>query len=472
MKRIGAVIPVFNRSNELQLLLTSLSAQTFTQQQGELDILIVDNASSDGGLDRVFPENVSVLRLPTNLGACQGFNRGVQFLLARGGYDFLWLLDSDLWAAPDALSRLVAAMESDPAIGLAGSMIVNANDHRVLVEAGAMIDLPSGSVNPVFCNEPVRDAARIIPVDYVGSGVSLLRIETAQQAGYYDERYHFLWEDMDYGLFVKRCGWKVVAVTDSIVYHPPFTEKRSAAVDAYYGVRNPLLTMSKYCGVVARIPAFHRYLRKGCKGLMFRRLSGANPLSTLTWRAFRDFVSGRFGSIDLGVTDIMGHGMADSEQPVLPMPYILLPSGNLKTITEVIRYIKERGGEKIIFVIQKYRLTLFNTLPVDRIMLYDDKSPHLVWEHLKIFIKLLFTPGIVINPDPLRGSPFTYSHKVVTVWDAKDGCLRGSHENIMSIWKLVTAVITGEFLALLLLIPVLLRSYCLKPRRFELESRL
>lgn len=467
--RVGAVIPVFNRSSELQVLLASLTKQTFAQGIGRLDILIVDNGSTDGGLDRVFPDCITLLSLPANLGACKGFNRGMQCLLSRGVYDYLWLLDSDLWAAPDALERLVAVMESNPRIGLAGSLIVNVHDHGVVVEAGAMIDLSRGSIRPLLCNEPRREVAQILSVDYVGSGVSLLRVEAARQAGYYDERYHFLWEDMDYGLFMQRCGWLVVAVTDSVVYHPPFSEKRSASVDAYYGVRNPIVTISKYSGAFARIPALYAFLMRSCKLLVFRWLNGANSLSALTWHALCDFIIGRLGSFDRPLAEETPRDAGGTENAVACQPYIILPSGNLQTIAAIIQYIKEQGGGEITLVIQEYRTALFRALPIDQFILYDDKSSHLFLEHLRIFITLLFTPGIIINSDPLRGSPFTYSHRLATTWDATNGKLRISNETIFSLWKLVIAVIVGGMLALILLIPTLMRSYSLKPERCNLE---
>lgn len=468
--RVGAVIPVFNRSRDLKVLLESLERQTFVMEGGTLDVVVVDNASTDDVADVVRQSscNVELVSLSVNRGACQGFNFGVRLLLERGLYEYLWLLDSDLWTSETALERLIAVMKEDDAIGLAGSLIVNSRDHTMAVEAGALIDLSQGDVRPCVCNAPLSDiSARVIPVDYVGSGVSLIRVEAAKDAGYYDERYHFLWEDMDYGLLMQRLGWKVVAVTDSLVYHPPFTEKRSPSLDAYYGVRNPMITISKYAGKLTRIKTFYAFLRRACKGMIFRRLNGVKSLSSLTWSAIADFTTGRLGpSLESTYYD-MTEGSYGEVVQVDKCPYIILPSGSLATITEIVNTVKDNSGGEVVLVIQEYRKELFRDLPIDRFILYDDKSPRLLLEHLRVFIKLLATPGVIINPDPLRGSPFTYSKSKVTTWNPEEKVLQASNETIMALWKLFTSVFLGEFVALLFVFPVTLRSYTFRPEPYR-----
>lgn len=468
--KVGAVIPVFNRSSDLKVLLESLEKQTFVKEGGTLDVLVVDNASTDNVADVVRQGvcNVELVTLTENRGACQGFNHGMRLLLGRESYDFLWLLDSDLWASESALERLIASMEEDAAIGLAGSLIVNSRDHTVAVEAGAMIDLQHGGVQPRMCNAPLSlISERIIQVDYVGSGVSLMRVEAARGAGCYDERYHFLWEDMDYGLMMQRLGWKVVAVTDSLVYHPPFTEKRSAQVDAYYGVRNPMITISKYAGNTDRIFILYNFLRRAFKGMFFRRVNGVKSLSSLTWSAISDFILGRLGQSTRTASIDEGHGASCEEVHVAQDNYIVLPSGTLTMISDIVHALKENGGKDVILVVQDYRKELFRTLPIDQFVIYNDKSPHLLFEHLRVFVKLMTIPGVVINPDFKRGSPFTYSHSKVATWDPEAKKLFASNENIISIWKLLAAVLCSEIAAVLLMLPVLLRSYTFRIEPFR-----
>ena len=88
------------------------------------DVLVVDNASSDGTPTIVrsrFP-GVEMVEAGTNLGYAAGNNVGLSLMLDRG-YDYGLLLNNDAEVAPDFLSGLVTACEQDSTIGVAGPKI-------------------------------------------------------------------------------------------------------------------------------------------------------------------------------------------------------------------------------------------------------------------------------------------------------------------------------------------------------------
>ena len=104
--RVTAVVVTHNRVALLRECLAALRAQTRRPDA----VLVVDNASADGTADVVreeFPE-VQLLRLAENEGATGGFHAGLEAGRA-GGADWLWLLDDDSIARPDALERLLEA---------------------------------------------------------------------------------------------------------------------------------------------------------------------------------------------------------------------------------------------------------------------------------------------------------------------------------------------------------------------------
>ncbi len=69
-------------------------------------ILIVDNGSTDGTLNRMFPEQVTVIRNPTDLGVSGSIRVGFSHAL-RHGFDWIWVLDADAVPEPKALERLL-----------------------------------------------------------------------------------------------------------------------------------------------------------------------------------------------------------------------------------------------------------------------------------------------------------------------------------------------------------------------------
>ncbi len=69
-------------------------------------ILVVDNASTDGTLDRPSVKNVKVVRHGANLGTSGAVMTGMQFGLDHD-YDWIWVFDADSTPDPDALERLL-----------------------------------------------------------------------------------------------------------------------------------------------------------------------------------------------------------------------------------------------------------------------------------------------------------------------------------------------------------------------------
>jgi rhamnopyranosyl-N-acetylglucosaminyl-diphospho-decaprenol beta-1,3/1,4-galactofuranosyltransferase len=109
---VAAVVVTYNRRALLTECLAALRAQTRPPDR----IVVVDNASEDGTPDllRAQPPPVEPLLLPENLGATGGFHEGIKHA-AAGEADWLWILDDDTIARPDALERLLAGADRVPA---------------------------------------------------------------------------------------------------------------------------------------------------------------------------------------------------------------------------------------------------------------------------------------------------------------------------------------------------------------------
>lgn len=111
--KTAAVVVTYNRLELLKQCICALLAQTAV-----CDILLVDNASSDGTQDwarALIEENRRILyhRNAENLGGAGGFNLGIRWA-AEMGYDRIWVMDDDTLPNPDALERL---LEADALLG-------------------------------------------------------------------------------------------------------------------------------------------------------------------------------------------------------------------------------------------------------------------------------------------------------------------------------------------------------------------
>jgi len=107
--RVLAHVHTFNDADVIEQVLEALRCQTRSPDA----ILIVDNASTDGTLDRTFPENVTIIRNSENLGPSGAVRIGFTHALGHG-FDWVWIFDADSVPEPDALESLLAFFEGLP----------------------------------------------------------------------------------------------------------------------------------------------------------------------------------------------------------------------------------------------------------------------------------------------------------------------------------------------------------------------
>ena len=106
--RITAVVVTYNRKDLLCECIHALLAQSRLPNE----ILIIDNASSDGTSDAVecFLTDGRTVYVNTgsNLGGAGGFSYGIRVAVQRGA-DYIWVMDDDCIPQPDALEKLCEA---------------------------------------------------------------------------------------------------------------------------------------------------------------------------------------------------------------------------------------------------------------------------------------------------------------------------------------------------------------------------
>lgn len=111
MKEVTAVVVTYNRKLLLKQNIQSLLGKSGNEK---LNIIIVDNASTDGTYDEIKPylqhENVIYQNTGKNIGGAGGFNYGIKIAL-KTQCEYIWLMDDDTMPEPDALERLLEADE-------------------------------------------------------------------------------------------------------------------------------------------------------------------------------------------------------------------------------------------------------------------------------------------------------------------------------------------------------------------------
>ena len=223
-------------------------------------IVVVDNGSTDGSEEilRRHLADVEILQSGANLGFSGGNNVGIRHALEASA-DYVWLLNNDAEVAPEALSRLVEAMESDPTVAMSGSKIYLHHDRQRLNFAGGTWH--KGRLRHCLLGANQLDRGQFDEQceGRVLSGCSLLVSASAvREIGLMEESYFLYWEDTEWCVRAHRLWHKTLFVPQSHVWHKvsASTEKDSFAQHYYY-TRNGFSFLWHYAPVW--VPVFTIY---------------------------------------------------------------------------------------------------------------------------------------------------------------------------------------------------------------------
>ena len=142
--RTGVLVPTYNRARYIEECLTSLLQQTLPPDE----VFVIDDGSTDDTAQRVaaFGSRVGYVRTP-NRGKSCALNLG----LDRVEADYYWLFDDDDVALPDALARLMDALQREPAADFAYSgQIVGAEDAQGKLRRQHTVNPFAGAQRLVF----------------------------------------------------------------------------------------------------------------------------------------------------------------------------------------------------------------------------------------------------------------------------------------------------------------------------------
>lgn len=134
MQRVLVIVLNYNKKDMLMECLGSLQRQAYQA----CEIVVVDNASTDGSpaAIRKHHPHIDLLCNDTNLGAIGGRNAGVEYARQKYNFDYLLFLDDDAEVAVDSISKLVDALSSDAAAGIACGKTYVSFESGILMSAG------------------------------------------------------------------------------------------------------------------------------------------------------------------------------------------------------------------------------------------------------------------------------------------------------------------------------------------------
>jgi len=183
-----------------------------------LEAIFVDNGSTDGSaafVEESYGEKVLVVKNERNLGCAEGFNAGMR--VATG--DYVATIPNDLVVDDNWLAPIVRLMESDPRVGLTGCKRLVYGTTKLIDGVGYDLYL-CGRLNPIGAGEVDSGQydSYIDGFDFIG--IQIIRRKLLEQVGLFDPGFSpFFSEDIDLCFRLRKAGYKIVYVFDSIVWH-------------------------------------------------------------------------------------------------------------------------------------------------------------------------------------------------------------------------------------------------------------
>ncbi len=259
--KVTIIIPNYNGCHFMEPCLASLKKQTYKDYQ----ILVVDNASTDGSVEYVkehYPE-IEVIALKKNYGFSKAVNVGIR----RSTTPYVILLNNDTTADPYYIEEMVRTIEKSPRIFSVSSKMIQMYHPQLIDSAGDLYTLTGWGV----CRGVGRPVSNYTETDEVFSacaGAAIYRRQVFQKIGLFDEKHFAYLEDIDVGYRARIFGYRNLYCPTALVYHVgsgtsgskynSFKVRLSARNNIYLNYKNmPLLQL-----MVNFLPLFAGYVLK------------------------------------------------------------------------------------------------------------------------------------------------------------------------------------------------------------------
>ncbi len=210
--------------NTRELLKDCLESVVRTVHGLTYEIIVVDNASTDGSvtmLGELFPQ-VRIISNNENRGFGAANNQAFQIMAGR----YAHLLNTDTVLTEGAVQELFAFMESHPEAGMSCGQLLN-RDGSKQNSIAAFPTLLTLLTNMSLLEYlfPGKYPSKRYPhrqpveVDSAVGACLMVRKAAMDVVGSFDERYFFFFEETDWAYRMRLAGWKVYHVPTARIYH-------------------------------------------------------------------------------------------------------------------------------------------------------------------------------------------------------------------------------------------------------------
>ena len=249
-----AIVVTYNRKLLLQKCLRSLLGQT-----QPCDVVIVDNASSDGTHDMLHASGmldhsrIHYLRIDENKGGAGGFQRGLSFAMSQK-WQWFWLMDDDALPEKDALENLFK-YATNPQNVYGSVAFEQSNNCGKTNLSWPVLLLRNGERINQIAN--LSDVEAVDSIPFLGF---FLHRGLIERIGLPDGDFFINADDLEYSLRAQNGGAKLLLVKASRIQHPiakiitlqfgnfSLVYRVLPTWKMYYEVRNKITIGKRYFG--------------------------------------------------------------------------------------------------------------------------------------------------------------------------------------------------------------------------------
>lgn len=261
------------------------------------------NENKNSFVSRIQKEypHLIIIENDENTGYSRGNNIGIKKALDLGS-EYVLLLNNDTIVSPDLLDKLIAFIKSDTQIGIVSPKIYFAKGYeyhkdkyreedlgKVIWYAGGKLDWNNIYASHVGVDEVDKGQYEVSGgTDFATGCAMLIKKNTIERIGLFDEKYFLYFEDIDYCMRVKKSGMKIKYFPGTYIWHKNASSsgKPGSNTHIYYQNRNRLYFGFKYASFRTKKSLFIDSIKLVAKGGVYTK-------------SILDYYVGRMGKANL-----------------------------------------------------------------------------------------------------------------------------------------------------------------------------